>query len=74
MAFYESLGELKNVAVERDYSDVNRLPEGSQVTYLHLAADAEDWQWIGDDLAKVIDGFLMRGGRLVMTFEPRYRP
>jgi hypothetical protein len=74
MAFYESLGKLDRVAVERDFSDVNRLPEGNQVTYLHLAADAEDWQWIGDDLTKVLDGFLMRGGRLVITFEPRYRP
>lgn len=74
MAFYESLGELKNVAVERDYSDVNRLPEGRQVTYLHLAADAEDWQWISDELGQVIDGFLLKGGRLVVTFEPRYRP
>jgi len=74
MAFYESLGELRGVTVERDFSDNNRLPEERQATYLHLAGDAEDWQWISDDLARVLDGFLLRGGRLVVTFEPRYRP
>jgi hypothetical protein len=74
MAFYESLEKLGNVTVERDFSDVNRLPEGRQVTYLHLAAEADQWQWIDTDLAKLVDGFLVRGGRLVITFEPRYHP
>jgi len=74
MAFYESLEKLEGVAVERDFSDVNRLPEGRQVTYLHLAAEADQWQWIDPALAKLIDGFLARGGRLVITFEPRYHP
>jgi hypothetical protein len=74
MAFYESLEKLDGVTVQRDFSDVNRLPEGRQVTYLHLAGEAEQWQWIDNDLAKLIDGFLMRGGRLVIAFEPRYRP
>jgi hypothetical protein len=74
MAFYESLEKLDGVKVERDFSDVNRLPEGRQVTYLHLAAEAEQWQWIDRELATLIDGFLARGGRLVIAFEPRYRP
>ena len=70
MALYESLERLPGVSVRRDYSAGNRLPEARSATYLHLAASRFDWLKVPEDLAKEIDGFMARGGRLVITFLP----
>src|SRR5262249_17333601 len=71
MAFYESIEKLPNVSVERDFSDDNHLPEDGSTTYLHLAASRYDWDWMPEDVFNEIDGFVRRGGRLVITFYPQ---
>jgi hypothetical protein len=71
MAFYESLDRLPGVAVRRDFSDANRLPEESRTVYLHLAAYRHDWQWVPKDLFAELERFQARGGRLVITFFPQ---
>ena len=71
MAFYESLGRLRGTSVRRDYSADNRLPSGRGVTYLHLAGDPEEWAELPEELVQEVEGFLARGGRLVVTFFPQ---
>ncbi len=70
MAFYESLERLPGLAVRRDFYAGNRLPEEPHTCYLHLAAESTDWLLLPEDLTRAIDGFLARGGRLVITFLP----
>lgn len=70
MAFYESLARMPGVTVEHDFSANDRLPEGKAVTYLHLAGSPSAWTFLPAELAREIDGFLVRGNRLVITFPP----
>lgn len=70
MVFYESLGRMPGVSVRRDFSADNLLPGGREVTYLHLAGAAEEWTEMPEELVQEVDGFLSRGGRLVITFFP----
>jgi hypothetical protein len=70
MALYESLQRMPGIDVQRDYSARNKLPEPKGTTYLHLAGDPHDWRWMPESLVAEIDGFLSRGGRLVITCEP----
>lgn len=68
MAFYESLEKIPSLSVRRDFSTENRLPDQDGVTYLHLAGDPDDWDSLPEDMIRDIEGFLTRGGRLVITF------
>src|SRR2546426_9397742 len=72
-AFYESLELMPGVSTRRDLSTANRLPDGKDTAYLHLAARVTDWEELPADLFKEIDGFLARGGRLVISFFPETR-
>jgi len=71
MALYESLERLPDYTLHRDMTEFNRLPEERNVDYLHLAGDEYEWQDIPADMLRDLDGFLGRGGRLVITFYPR---
>jgi len=70
MAFYESLGKMPGVAVRRDFSTSNRLPEEPGTVYLHLAADNYEWHRLSDDLYREIKNFVGTGGRLVIAYSP----
>ena len=70
MALLESLQRMPGISVRRDYSASNKLPNGKNTTYLHLAADPEEWQAVPTDLAREIDGFVASGGRLAISFFP----
>lgn len=70
MALCESLAKLPGLEVRRDTTDRNKLPEESNTTYLHLAAEAYDWRWLPDEVFEEIERFLTRGGRLVITMRP----
>jgi hypothetical protein len=71
MALYESLEKLPAYFVHRDLSANDRLPAEPNTTYLHLAGNQHEWNYISNDLYREIQGFLARGGRLVITFYPR---
>ena len=73
MAFYESLEKMPGIAVRRDFSTSNRLPEEPATAYLHLAAESGEWDWLPDDLFREIKSFVARGGRLVITYRPQTR-
>ena len=70
MALYESLGRAPSLTVSRDFSGENKLPESPRTTYLHLAGNVRDWEWMPLELVKEIEAFAVRGGRLVVTLEP----
>ena len=70
MAFYESLEKLPGLSVRRDHSAANKLPEGRNTVYLHLAARTPEWKWLPEETWKEIDAFLLGGGRLAITFFP----
>jgi len=72
MIFYESLQALPEMLVERDHSPVNRLPDGKNTTYLHFAAGAHEWESLPVGTYRLIDRFLLEGGRLVITLSPEY--
>jgi len=71
MAFCESLEKIPGLSVRRDLSATGQLPEGKDTTYLHLAAQPVEWKSIPEDMAKDIEAFLARGGRLSITFFPQ---
>jgi hypothetical protein len=71
MALYESLEKMPGLLVERDFSSANRLPEDKDTTYLHLAAEPDDWLWLPDELVEEIEQFVHRGGRLAIAFFPQ---
>jgi len=70
MALYESLERIHGLSVRRDFSANNQLPEGGHLTYLHLGGRASEWNRMPEELVKEIEGFLTRGGRLVVTLFP----
>src|SRR5215469_5525700 len=71
MAFYESLEKLPGLAVRRDFSASNKLPDEDQAVYLHLAGDQFELGFMPDEAYRNIQDFLTRGGRLVITLFPQ---
>ena len=60
--------------VRRDFSDLNRLPDEQNTTYLHLGAEESEWRRVPVELFKEIESFVTRGGRLAITLTPVTRP
>jgi hypothetical protein len=74
MALYESLQRMPGLSVRRDFSASGSLPEEPNTAYLHLAGRAAELAWMPSDTYVEIEGFLGRGGRLVMTLFPQTAP
>src|SRR5260370_12138020 len=70
MALCESLSELPGLSVRRDFSAGNQLPDAPETTYLHLGAEMSEWRELPEEVFKEIEGFVTRGGRLVVTLLP----
>jgi hypothetical protein len=70
MALCESLEQLPELSVRRDYSDANKLPESPHTTYLHLGADEDEWHELPLELVREIESFATRGGRLAIALAP----
>lgn len=73
MALCESLDGLPGIRVRRDLSTTSKLPEEPHTTYLHLAADTDDWRKLPGDIFNEIESFANRGGRLIITMRPEYK-
>ncbi|HUA64512.1 MAG TPA: DUF4350 domain-containing protein [Alphaproteobacteria bacterium] len=71
MAFYESLKKIPALAVRRDFSASDELPEEPQTVYLHLSGDTFELEFMPDEEYRSIQNFLTRGGRLVITLFPK---
>jgi hypothetical protein len=74
MAFYESLERLQGISTHRDHSTANRLPEGRNTTYLHLAAPRGAWDRLPANIFREVERFVRDGGRLVITLHPEAVP
>jgi hypothetical protein len=74
MIFYEALEQLPSISARRDFSADGKLPEDSQAVYLHVAALRSDWASVPEDVFQEIEGFLLRGGRLAITFQSEGAP
>ena len=71
MALFESLETVQGITARRDFSTLNRLPDGADTVYLHLAASLDALkQPIPETVFKEIENFLMDGGRFVITLFP----
>jgi hypothetical protein len=67
MALYESLERLPGLRVQRDFSTSNRLPDGAETTYLHIAASRAGWTSLPEALFMEVEQFVAGGGRFVIT-------
>src|SRR5215471_14422725 len=70
MIFYESLQQFPRLSVRRDFNADNQLPEGKDITYLHLAATRWDWVSLPQGFLPALEQFVSAGGRLIVTFLP----
>jgi len=61
---------MPGIFVRRDHSANNRLPDGRDTTYMHLAAHTYEWSWMEEDTIKEIERFVTGGGRLAISFFP----
>jgi hypothetical protein len=51
---------------------VNRLPEGRGTTYFQFGAEDMDWSSLSAETYRIVERFLLDGGRLVITLDPAY--
>ena len=70
MAFYESLDRLSGLSVRRDFSTSNRLPNGNETAYFHLATSIDAWRRLSQGTVGEIEQFVNGGGRFVITMFP----
>ncbi len=70
-AFYEGLQRMPGITASRDLSATDELPNTPATTYLHLAGDSDEWDDMPMDTFQEVDGFVRKGGRLVIAFYPR---
>lgn len=71
-AFFESLENLDNFSVRRNYQPLRVSQVESETTILVLGAQIEDWKRVSKESAKVLDRLMDTGGRLIISFLPVY--
>jgi len=69
-ALFESLANLDNVAVSRNYLKPESIKFEPHTTFFYLGASAGDFASVPEAMLKVFDGLIRSGGRLVITFLP----
>ena len=70
-AFYEGLQRMPGITASRDLSATDELPDTPGTTYMHLAGDSDEWDEMPASTFQEVDGFVRKGGRLVIAFYPR---
>ena len=68
--FYESLANLNNLAVRRNYRPLRASQLEPGTTVMYLGTQVESWEWISADFVKVLDRLSESGGRLILSFLP----
>ncbi len=69
-AFYESLGNFKDIAVQRNFQLPSLLKFEPHTTLLYLGAGAAANDLLPESLSKVFERLTQSGGRLVFSFLP----
>lgn len=72
MALCESLQKLPGVTVRRDFTTANKMPEGRNTTYLHLAVPRSERDSMPAEVFREVDQFVNGGGRLVISLFPEF--
>ena len=67
---YESLENLGNITLGRNYRFLNSLKPEPDTTFFYLGASADDYHPVPQELIDVCDRLVDSGGRLVMSFLP----
>src|SRR5437660_1287423 len=70
MALYESLEAIAGLHLERDISISNRLPDGNDAAYFHIAAPVVEWTKLTKETLAEVERFVAAGGRFVVTLRP----
>jgi hypothetical protein len=69
-AFYESLGNFKDIAVQRNFQLLSLLKFEPHTTFLYLGARAAENDLMPESLSEVFERLTQSGGRLVFSFLP----
>lgn len=64
---YESLARIRGLSARRDFGEKSHLRRGGATTCLYLGCRIQDWDRVLEYEAELIERFLDRGGRLVLT-------
>ena len=67
---YESLENLSNINLERNYRSLHSLKPEPGTTFFYLGASADDYHPVPQELIDVCDRLVNSGGRLVVSFLP----
>jgi len=67
---YESLENLGNITLGRNYRVLHSLKPKPDTTFFYLGASADDYHPVPQELIDVCDRLVNSGGRLVMSFLP----
>jgi hypothetical protein len=68
--FYESLENLGDYTIGRNYRFLKSLKPESNTTFFYLGTSADDYYAVLQELMKIFDRLTQSGGRLVLTFLP----
>jgi len=68
--FYESLENLSDFTLGRNYRFLHSLKPESDTTFFYLGTSADDYHPVPQELMKIFDRLTQSGGRLVLTFLP----
>lgn len=69
-AFYESLGQLKTVSVQRNYRRLSAMRSATDTTLFYLGSQVQQWRVIPQELFRTFDRLAASGGRLIIAFRP----
>jgi hypothetical protein len=69
-AFYDSLKNLQDLTVGRNYRSLSRLHHSPKATVFYLGTRVGDLGLVRNDLLKAFDELVSAGGRLVISFFP----
>jgi hypothetical protein len=66
-AFYEGLGEMKGIAVSRNYTPADRIESVRETTYFDLGDNSGEVFDVPVAAAPDVENYVVQGGRLVVT-------
>lgn len=68
--FYESLSRLESVEVSRNFDPIEKIFISKPTTLFFLGSKLSSYEFLSEKSLKGFDGFVLTGGRLVISFFP----
>jgi len=69
-AYFESLSELGDISMERNYRSMSKISSGKHMTFFYIGSDIPQTERIARDDLSPFNRIAGTGGRLVITFLP----